>query len=209
MCPHPPASFRIRVECHFLPLFPRLPSLSEPSQTLPAISTQLYSAGCESSSHLATQTDTFNNKTIPSESGSAWSSFSGALGSGMWAILSPLRSIIHEQGAWRAQLRVQYVQTICLMTQPSAWSNCILQHLVVPFFRGGGTGKPFCLVLCALWWMAGQWLLCLRTVTISHLDGCLCRLGLYWTGGWVQCSRLHVSLLLLQQYDVDVEHEFL
>lgn len=62
MCPHPPASFRIRVECHFLLLFPRLPSLSESTQTLPAIITQPYSAGCEVGSHLAPQTDTFINK---------------------------------------------------------------------------------------------------------------------------------------------------
>lgn len=70
-------------------------------------------------------------QTVPSAS--AWSAFSCAFGFELWAIVGPLRSIILEQGAWTAQLCVQYVQTICLMTQPSAWSNCILQHSVVPF----------------------------------------------------------------------------
>lgn len=140
ICPHPPASFRIRVECHFLSLFPRLPPLSEPSQTLPALSTQPYSAGCEVVSHLATQTDTSIKQAEPSDSGSAWSAFCCALSSKLWVILSPLMSIIHEQRAWTAEHRVQYVQTICLMTQPTAWSSCILQHSGVPFSETEGPG---------------------------------------------------------------------
>lgn len=164
MCPHPPASFRIRVECHFLSLFPRLPSLFELCWTLPAISTQPYSSGCEVSSHLATQTDTFLQQAEPSES--AWSAFSCALRSKLWAIRSPLGSIIHVQGAWTTQLHVQYIQTICLMTQPSAWSNCILPHSVVSFSET--EGPVISILPCSLCFVDG-W----SVATLSQHCNCL------------------------------------
>lgn len=147
--------------------FPGFPPFLSPVGLSQLLAHSLYSAGCEVSSHLATQTDTFLQQAEPSESGSAWSASSCALRSKLWAIRSPLGSIIHVQGAWTTQLRVQYIQTICLMTQPSAWSNCILPHSVVSFSET--KGPVISILPCSLCFVMDGW----SVVTLSQHCNCL------------------------------------
>lgn len=197
ICPHPPAFFRIRVECHFLPLFPRLPP-SKPSQTLLALSTQPYSTGCVVGSHLATEMDTFYE--------TSWTIW-------IWVCLICFLLRTYMKAVSNTDsVKVHYPWAESVDSSASCSinpddllndsANCLVKlhtaALACSFFRDWRTGNSFCLALYALWWMAGQWLLYLSTVTDSFLDSCLYRLGMYCTWGWVQWKTACVIIAALK-----------